>query len=128
MSAENYRSIGEAFSPLENALLDILCSGEDAASSIARAQRATATWGGYEHDGCECFLIAVAPTDGSAAIEHDGGPFALAEVSDGAETLGLLELWVVDGRLHSVNYMPFGDDHIALPSPDDYTITLTDSA
>ncbi len=126
MSAENYRSIGEAFSPLENALLDILCSGEDAASSIARAQRATATWVGYGHDGCECFLIAVAPT--STAIEHDGGPFALAEVSDGAETLGLLELWVVDGRLHSVNYMPFGDDHIALPPPDDYTITLTDSA
>ncbi|MGP7960446.1 hypothetical protein ACTVCO_06500 [Sanguibacter sp. A247] len=128
MSTETHRSIGEALSPLENTLLDILCSGEDAASSIARAQRATATWGGYEHEGCECFLVAVAPAEGSAAIEHDGGPFALAEVSDGAEALGLLELWVVDGRLHSVNYMPFGNDHSALPAPDDYAITLIDPA
>jgi hypothetical protein len=51
----------------------------------------------------------------------------MAEVADGAETLGLLELWVVDGRLHSVNYMPFGDEHVALPAPEEYTITLIDS-
>ena len=124
MSAQNYRRIGEAFSLLENALLDILCSGADTGSSNTRAQRATATWGGYEHDGCECFLISVAPADGVPPIEHDGGPIAMAEVADGAETLGLLELWVVDGRLHSVNYMPFGDEHVALPSPDEYRITL----
>lgn len=127
MSALNNRRIGEAFSPLENVLLDILCSGAAIESLNARAQRATATWGGYEHDGCECFLISVAPADGAPTIEHDGGPFTLAEVADGAETLGLLELWVVDGRLHSVNYMPFGDGHVALPAPDEYTITLIDS-
>lgn len=127
MSAQNYRRIGEAFSLLENALLDILCGGADTGSSNARAQRATATWGGYENDRCECFLISVAPADGAPAIQHDGGPFAMAEVTDGTETLGLLELWVVDGRLHSVNYMPFGDEHVALPSPDEYRITLIDS-
>lgn len=126
MNDENRRLAGEAFRPLEAALLDILCSGTDTASSIARAQRTTATWGGYEHNDCECFLIA-APADAGLPIEHDDGPFAMAEVADGAETLGLLELWVVDGRLHSVNYMPFGDEHVALPAPDDYTITLIDS-
>lgn len=58
---------------------------------------------------------------------RDGGPFSLAEVSNGETTLGLLELWVVDERLHSVNYMPFGDDHVELPSPEDYTITLIEN-
>lgn len=52
----------------------------------------------------------------------------LCSGEDAAETLGLLELWVTDGRLHSVNDMPFGDGHIALPVPDDHTITLIDSA
>lgn len=51
----------------------------------------------------------------------------MAEVSNGETTLGLLELWVVDERLHSVNYMPFGDDHVELPSPEDYTITLIEN-
>lgn len=58
---------------------------------------------------------------------HDGGPFSFAEVSNGETTLGLLELWVVNERLHSVNYMPFGDDHVELPSPEDYTITLIEN-
>lgn len=127
MSTQSDRRVGDPFSTVENELLDILCAGEDPASSIARAQRATATWGGHEHDGCECFLISVAPADGSPTIDHHGGPFASAEVSDGAEALGLLELWVVDGRLHSVDYLPFGEDHVALPAPDRYTITRIES-
>ncbi len=128
MTRNTARFVGESFSPLENALLDILCSGAGAAASTARAQLSQATWGGYEFDECDCFLISVTPTPGSRAIMHDGGPFSFAEVSDGTHGLGFLELWVVDGRLHSVNYMPFGDDHVALPSPDDHTITLIDDA
>lgn len=39
--------------------------------------------------------------------------FALSEVSDDAEMHGILELWVADGLLYSVNNMSFGNDHIA---------------
>lgn len=127
MNDQHHRLVGESFSPLEGELLDLLCSGEDAASSIARAQRATARWGGYEHAGCECFLISTTSGDGTPPIDHDGGPFAMAEVADGTSALGFLELWVVDGYLHSVNFMPFGDDHVGLPTPDSCTITLIDS-
>lgn len=76
------RFLGNIFSPKENALLDILCSGTDAKSSLARAQRATATWGGYEFDECECFLITVPSTAECPAIEHAGGLFSSAEVAD----------------------------------------------
>lgn len=112
------RVIGEALSPLESRLLDLLCGGDDPASAAARAQRATVTWGGYQHDDCQCFLLCTDPSGELPPIEHEGGPFALAEVSDGTDALGLLELWVVDGLLHSVDYAPFGDGHDAMPSPD----------
>ncbi len=124
MTTRPRRIIGDTFSPKESALLDILCGGTDAESEVARAQRATAARGGYELDECECFLISVGNVNKPPTIEHAGGPFAMAEVADGDQSLGLLELWVVDGLLHSVSYMPFGDGHSALPSPDDYTITL----
>lgn len=124
MTIQYDRLVGGAFSPAEGELLDLLCSGKDSQSSLAREQRVTATWGGYEHEGCGCFLISVTTREGNPLIVHDGGPFSMAEVSDGMETLGMLELWVVDGLLHSVNYMPFGDDHVALPTAEDYKITL----
>lgn len=127
MTPKNTRVAGESFTPLENTLLAILCSGTDTASSIARSQLTEATWGGYEHDSCDCFLISVTPAANAQGIMHDGGPFSVAEVSNGETTHGLLELWVVDERLHSVNYMPFGDDHVELPSPEDYTITLIEN-
>lgn len=127
MTIQHDRLVGGAFSPAEGELLDLLCSGNDSQSVLAREQRATATWGGYEHDGCECFLISVTTREGSPVIEHDGGPFSMAEVSDGTETLGLLELWVVGGLLHSVNYMPFGEDHVALPTAANYEITLIEA-
>jgi len=127
MTPKNTRVAGGSFTPLENRLLAILCSGTGTASSIARSQLTEATWGGYEHDDCACFLISVTPAANAQGIMHDGGPFSFAEVSDGETTLGLLELWVVDERLHSVNYMPFGDDHVELPSPENYTITLIEN-
>lgn len=123
-SSRQVRRVGESFNADEASLLEILCGGDDSQSAIAREQRAIATWNGYAHDDCECFLIRTASTEGVPLIEHDGGPFAMAEVSDRTETLGLLELWVVDGMLHSVDYMPFGYDHVALPSLADFTITL----
>lgn len=124
MTHDHDRLVGDDLTPHENAILDLLCSGDDAPSASVRAQRATATWGGHEHEDCECFLILVDADGPHPCIAHDGGPFSMAEVSDGVETLGLLELWVVDGHLHSVNYMPFGGDHVALPSPDDFRITV----
>lgn len=127
MAEQRQRLKGEAFSSTERALLSILCSGTNPDSEIARTQLAAASWGGCEHADCECFLISVARADGMPIIEHDGGPLSLAEVARDEITLGLLELWVVDGLLHSVNYMPFGEEHVELPSPNDYTITLIDS-
>ncbi len=127
MTEQRQRLEGAAFSSTERTLLSILCSGMNPDSVIARAQLTSASWGGYEHADCECFLISVAPANGMPAIEHDGGPLSLAEVAREEITLGLLELWVVDGLLHSVNYMPFGEDHDVLPSPSDYTITLIDA-
>lgn len=98
MTTQRNRSTGEGFSNLEGQLLDLLCGGRDRQSEMASAQRITATWGGYE----------------------------LAEVSDAAERLGLLEQWVEGGRLHSINYMPFGDEHVELPSPAEFEISLID--
>lgn len=124
MTSSSGRTVGEGFTPEENDLLDILCGGNDPQSAIARAQLAAAAWAGYEFADCECFLVEVPHNAGIARIEHQGGPFAVAEVSDNGESLGFVELWVSDGRLHSVNYMPFSDDHAALPSRHDYEIAL----
>ena len=39
---------------------------------------------------------------------------------------GHLELWVVDGLLHSVSYMPFADDHCTLPADAQFELMLAD--
>ena len=43
---------------------------------------------------------------------HDGGPIAFVEVVDGDESLGVLELWVEGGRLHSLDYSTAGVDTV----------------
>lgn len=109
------RTVGESLTGSERELLEFLCSGDDEQSERARIQLRSARWGGYEHDGCECFLVRCS-RDESTLVHHDGGPFSVAEVRDGEETVGHLEMWVVDGLLHSVTYMPFADHHDALPA------------
>jgi len=108
------RAVGEALRREERELLDLLCAGGGPAAAVARAQLASARWGGYEHGTCGCFLVRCEAS--LLRIPHDGGPFSTAEVFAGDAAVGILELWVVDGRLHSVTYMPFGDDHVDMPS------------
>lgn len=116
--------VGDAFRPAELELLTLLCSGDDASSARARDQLSAASWGGYEHDDCDCFLVRVDPRSDPALIEHDGGPLSTVEVSASGETLGFVELWAVDGYLHSVTYMPFGDDHDRLPTAAECAVPL----
>ena len=126
MATREHRTVGDDLSPAEREILALLCSGEDAQSARAREQLQAARWAGYAHEDCECFLITVAEQNGRPVIGHDGGPFSMLEVSAGHEALGLMELWVVGGYLHSVDYTPFGDDHDHLPTPDEYSFTLAD--
>lgn len=119
------RSVGDALTPQERGLLDLLCSGEGPAATAARHQLRTAVWGGYEHQGCECFRLLNVGDDGAPHIPHEGGPFSVVEVSSGDQTQGFLELWVVDGVLHSVTYIPLEDDHHALPTSESFDLTFT---
>lgn len=119
------RAVGSAFSPKEQTLLDLLCCGTQHHRDLAREQLRAASWGGYEFDECDCFLISVPPLPEASRISHDGGPFSVLEVSRAGEGLGHLELWVVDGYLHSVDYMTFGD-HEKLPALEEVSLELLD--
>lgn len=126
MAQQADRTVGGAFTARERELLDLLCAGDAPQHDLARAQLRDARWGGYELDACECFLIAVDAAGGSTRIRHGGGPFASLVVSRAGEAVGLLDLWVVDGVLHSVNFMPYGDDHDELPDPHTCVLTPVD--
>jgi hypothetical protein len=93
----------------ELALLDRICAGTWPGAREARAQLAHARWGGKDHDDA-CFLIDVSAAHGLPRIPpHDGGPIAELGVVDGDEALGTLELWVEDGRLHSLDYSVYSE-------------------
>lgn len=110
------RQPGSPLTAREFALLERICAGTWPGAREARAQLAHARWGGKDHDGDACFLIDVSAAGSLPRIPpHDGGPVAELEVIDGDEALGFLELWVDDGRLHSLEYSPFGDMSDALP-------------
>ncbi len=117
VSTRANRTVGDDLTPDERELLRRLSAGSGEQSALLREQLTVATWGGYEHASCECFLLHLAPDVPLPRVEHDGGPFAVLEVADGTVPLGMLELWVVDGLAHSVTYMPFGGDHARLPTP-----------
>lgn len=117
MVTRRERQIGEAFTPTEQTLLELLCTGEGPRFVHAREQLAFASWGGYEYQECECFAIRLDPRHRPSPIEHDGGPFSSLDVVREGEGLGTVDLWVVDGVLHSVDYMPFVDDHTEFPDP-----------
>lgn len=86
-------------------------------TSEARRQLALARWGGLEFDACECFLVEVPEDLGLRRIpQRSGGPFATVDVRDGNTALGHLNLWAVDGRLHSVDYMTFDAPGGKLPA------------
>lgn len=124
MPAFEARVAGDDFTPAERQLLDLLCSGRGPQSVVARRQLRMARWGGYEYEDCKCFLIQNPLSSTASPIEHDGGPFTMIEVSAGSEFLGLLELWVVEGYLHSVTYMPFGGDHVELPTVSEFELNF----
>lgn len=104
------RAAGSAVSVKEQALLDLLCRGSHPLRGLAREQLRFASWGGYQYDECDCFLISVPKLPKTSRIRHSGGPFSVVDVSRAGEGLGQLELWVVNGYLHSVDYMTY-DDH-----------------
>lgn len=120
------REIGGHFTPAERDLLELLCQGRDPRLARAREQLSHARWGGYQLDDCECFLISVPELPRSLHISHQGGPFSVVEVSQDGVCLGHLDLWVVDSYLHSVDYMPFGDDYQKLPDPERCDLTRLD--
>jgi hypothetical protein len=110
------RQPGSPLTAHELALLERICAATWPGAQEARAQLAHARWGGKDHDGDACFLIDVSAARHLPRIPpHDGGPVAVLDVVDGDEALGLLELWVDDGRLHSLGYSPFGEMSDALP-------------
>ena len=116
MNHGSRRVPGDPLSPHERALLDILCSGTWPGTSEARQQLTHARWGGLEFDECECFLIDVPEElDLPKIPKRSGGPFATVEVLDGETALGHLNLWAVDGLLHSVDYMTFDAPDEQLP-------------
>ncbi len=117
------RDTGGAFSEKEQAILDLLCRGDDPERGRAREQLRFAAWGGYAFDECDCFLISVPRQPKDARLSQDDGPLSVLDVSRDGEGLGHLELWVIDGRLHSVDYSTF-EDHDALPDLHEAQLTL----
>jgi hypothetical protein len=55
------RRPGTPLTAHEHALLERICAGTWPGAAEARAQLASARWGGKDHDGDACFLIDVAP-------------------------------------------------------------------
>ncbi|MFE5309262.1 hypothetical protein [Isoptericola sp. NPDC056605] len=107
------RAPGTALTSHERALLERVCAGSWRGAAEARAQLAHARWGGKDHEGDACFLLDVPAVPGLPRIPpHEGGPIASLEVLDGDDGLGVLELWVEDGRLYSLDYSTFGDDTV----------------
>ncbi|GAA1993985.1 hypothetical protein GCM10009718_34730 [Isoptericola halotolerans] len=107
------RRPGAPLTPHETALLERICAGTWRGAAEARAQLAHARWGGKDHEGDACFVLDVPTEVGLPRIPpHDGGPIAELEVADGETPLGMLELWVEDGVLHSLDYSTYGDDTV----------------
>ncbi|HRO31440.1 MULTISPECIES: hypothetical protein [Micrococcaceae] len=126
MKARRQRMAGDPFTSLERVLLELLCGGDDPHRVPVREQLRSARWGGYEFEDCDCFRLSVAELPPSTRIHHEGGPFSVLEVRRRGECLGLVELWVIDGYLHSVNYMSLADDHDTLPGPAEFDLQLVD--
>lgn len=110
MRTENRRP-GTNFTPNERTLLDLLCEGETADFARAREQLKLAKWSGYAYDTCECFTISVPGVSQTQLISHNGGPLSLRAVERDGEVVGFIELWVIHGQIHSLDYLPFADDH-----------------
>ncbi|GGJ69865.1 hypothetical protein ACX5K5_11060 [Glutamicibacter bergerei] len=121
MRPETSRSKGEELSQAERDILALLCSATDAESAKARQQLQFSRWDGFQFDECECFLIAVTKGPECKRIRHGGGPFSSATVLQNEKALGHLDLWVIDGYLHSLDYMPFEDDPGYMPLTTEYT-------
>jgi hypothetical protein len=104
------RKVGTPLTPLESALLARICAGSWRGSEEARAQLLHARWGGKDHHGDACFVIDIpAGTDLPLIPPHGGGPIATLAVIDEDVHLGLLELWVDEGRIRSLEYPTWGD-------------------
>ena len=117
---------GGELRPAELELLALLCSGTDAVSAKARQQLKFARWGGYQFKECECFSISFTSKRDCQSVRHGGGPFSTVLVSKDGKELGHLDLWVVAGYLHSVDYMPFEDGPGHLPTAENYTLEFSE--
>ncbi|WP_404286039.1 hypothetical protein [Glutamicibacter arilaitensis] len=124
MRPRTSRSNGEELSQAERGILALLCSGTDAESAKARQQLQFARWDGFQFDECECFLIAVTNRTNCSRISHVGGPFSSATVMQNEIALGHLDLWIVDGYLQSLDYMPFENHPGYMPLTTEYTFNF----
>lgn len=108
--ANTTRHAGALLTPHESALLERICAGTWNGSEEARAQLVHARWGGKDHEGDACFLIDIpAEADVPRIPPHEGGPIATLAVVEGDTHLGLFELWVNAGRIHSLEYPTYSD-------------------
>ncbi|MFJ2619791.1 hypothetical protein [Glutamicibacter sp. NPDC087344] len=116
VDSNNRRMIGSRLTPNEILLLERLSSGDWAGSRQAPQQAAYDSWGGLQFEDCEDFLIDIPEHLNLDKIPSlPGGPFSILEVFEEKLFLGHLELWVLDGVLHSVDYITFGAPDRILP-------------
>ncbi|HCJ55812.1 hypothetical protein ACTXM3_17795 [Glutamicibacter arilaitensis] len=125
MDSRPVRDKGDEFRADELEVLALLCSGSDDESAKARQQLKYARWGGYQFDDCDCFCISFPSKRDCESIRHSGGPFSTVAVSKDGTVLGHLDLWLLDGYLRSVDYMPIEDDPGHLPTTRDYTLEFS---
>lgn len=123
MHPTSQRQVGDELSTTEYQLLTTLCAGQDPRFVQAQAQLERAYWAGNQIADCACPLIGVTGKTSLTPIKFGGGPFATLEAIREGEGVGLVHLWVVDGFLHSVDYIPHDNDeiHDVLPDPGTYT-------
>lgn len=103
--------------PAERAVLERLCADDWPGAEAARVQLATARFGGHSHGpGDNCFDIVVA--EDAPRIARADGPVHGLNVFDGDEATGAVDLWVRDGRLHSMEHSWYPDEPGPMPTPE----------
>lgn len=101
----------------QRAVLELLCAGDWPGAAAARSQLAVAKYAGRSHPGDDnCFDIKVLGE--VPLIEGPGGPVYGMIAYDGEEPVGMLDLWVENGRLSSLEHSWFTESPGPLPAPE----------